>query len=69
MKPLTDPCPASDPANPTRCQNADAGRKSIQCIRCDTVRHYECCSEIGLDCVRGWDGFCVVCDNPPEVKK
>ena len=63
MKPLTDPCPASDPEKPTRCQNMDTGRKYLLCVKCDTVRHYERCSEVGLDCVLGWDGICVVCAN------
>ena len=68
MKPLDDPCPASDPEKPTRCQNMDTGRNSLLCIKCDTVRHYGICSEIGLDCVRGRDGICVGCENLMESK-
>lgn len=41
----------------------DTGRKYLLCVKCDTVRHYERCSEVGLDCVLGWDGICVVCAN------
>lgn len=68
MKPLTDPCPASDPEKPTRCQNMDTGRKYLLCVKCDTVRHYERCSEIGLDCVLGRGDFCVGCENLMESK-
>lgn len=63
MRPLNEPCPASGFGNPTRCLNMDTGRKYLLCVKCDTVRHYERCSEIGLDCVFGRDGLCVVCGN------
>lgn len=69
MIPLDEPCRGSDPANPKPCQNMDAGRKALCCIRCGLVRQYERCGEVRLSCAPGWDGWCVVCGNLPEAKR